>query len=237
MDHTVLDLARLTPEAVPALIAGWHREHAVGDEFVVRGQWRGPVPFATVALGAGTTVIGATEGLGQAQWTLRRERTLADLIGPRLRVLVVGLNPSLVAADAGVGFAGATNRFWPAAVAAGLVPIDRDPWAAFTSARVGFTDLVKRASPRADGLTTAEFADGAARLRALVDWFGPAVVCFAGVTGYRKAIDRHAALGAQPSTFAGAAAYVMPNPSGVNTHASLAELTTHFTAVRALAHD
>ena len=189
-----------------------------------------------MARGAGTTVIATTEGLGHGQWTLRRERTLADLIGPRLRVLMVGLNPSLVAADAGIGFAGATNRFWPAAVEAGLVPTDRDPWAAFTTAGIGFTDLVKRASPRADELTVAEFADGAKRLRVLIEWFAPKVVCFAGVTGYRKAIDRHAELGEQPSAFAGAIAYVMPNPSGVNTHASLAALTTHFAAVRDLAH-
>ena len=60
------------------------------------------------------------------------------------------------------------------------------------------------------------------------------MVCFAGITGYRAAIDRKAELGHQPTNFAGAATYVMPNPSGVNTHASLADLTSHFTAVREL---
>ena len=235
MDRSVLDLARLTPEAVPALIAGWHRDHGVGDEFVVRGQWHGPVAFETVALGAGTTVIATTEGLGHGQWTLRRERTLADLIGPRLRVLMVGLNPSLVAADAGIGFAGATNRFWPAAIEAGLVPTDRDPWAAFTTAGIGFTDLVKRASPRADEITVAEFADGAQRLQALVEWFAPKVVCFAGVTGYRKAFDRTAELGLQPERIGSTLAYLMLNPSGANAHATRADLVEDFRRVRELA--
>ncbi|NLA35661.1 MAG: hypothetical protein GX868_08220, partial [Actinobacteria bacterium] len=77
--------------------------------------------------------------------TWRRDRTLADLVGPDLRLLIVGLNPSLVAADCGVGFAGATNRFWPAAMDAGLVSVDRDPLHAFVHHGIGMSDLVKRA--------------------------------------------------------------------------------------------
>ena len=50
---------------------------------------------------------------------------------PDLRVLVCGLNPSLYAADAGRRVTpGPGNRFWPAALAAGLVTHDRDPLAA-----------------------------------------------------------------------------------------------------------
>lgn len=230
-----LDLARLTPEATPAALAQWQRDHAVGDERRVHGRWLGPVPFATVAEGAGTEVVDATEGLGLAQWTIRRAPTLADLVAPRLAVLVVGLNPSVAAAEAGVPFVGASNRFWPAAIDAGLVTADRDPWRAFVDAHVGFTDLVKRASPRADGLTAAEYGAGSARVRALVEWLAPAVVCFAGVTGYRSAVDPDADVGEQPARFGGAPTYVMPNPSGANAHASRADLVTHLTAVRALA--
>ena len=90
-------------------------------------------------------------------------------------------------------------------------------------------------SATADGLTRDEYTAGSERLHNLVAWLEPRVVCFAGVTGYRSAIDRHAELGKQPSGFAGATAYVMPNPSGVNAHASLADLTTHLAAVRDLA--
>ena len=60
-------------------------------------------------------------------------------------------------------------------------------------------------------------------------------MCFAGLAGYRTAVDRKAAIGVQPTDFAGATTYVMPNPSGVNTHASLADLTTHFSTVKELA--
>lgn len=234
MDHTVLDLARLTAEAVPASLAQWHRDHAVGDEVIVRGHWHGPLPFETIATGAGCSVVDAVTGLGRGQWTVRRERTLPDLIGPRLRVVMVGLNPSLVAADAGVGFVGATNRFWPAAVEAGLVPLDRDPWAAFTRSAVGFTDLVKRASPRANELSADEFRAGASRIRALVEWFAPTLVCFAGVTGYRKAFDRTAQLGLQPARIGETLVYLMLNPSGANAHASRADLVADFRRLRDL---
>ena len=152
-----------------------------------------------------------------------------------LRVLVVGLNPSVVAAETGVPFVGASNRFWGAALAAGLVPADRDPWRAFVEAHVGFTDLVKRATPRADSLTVAEYTDGATRLRTVVEWLGPGVVCFAGLTGYRRAVDPDAAEGEQSTRFGGAVTYVMPNPSGANAHASRDALTAHLTAVRTLA--
>ncbi len=50
---------------------------------------------------------------------------LPDTVGPGMRVLVVGLNPSVLSADAGVGFARPGNRFWPAALASGLVTAAR----------------------------------------------------------------------------------------------------------------
>ena len=41
-----------------------------------------------------------------------------------MRLFVCGLNPSVYSADAGVGFARPGNRFWPAALAAGIVTTD-----------------------------------------------------------------------------------------------------------------
>lgn len=231
-----LDLARITPEATPAMLAAWQRAHDVGEEVAVHGRWFGPISFEKITHGAGMEVIASTSGLGRAEWTLQRAPTLADLVAPLLRVLIVGLNPSVVAVESGVPFGGATNRFWPAVLGAGLAAVDRNPWLAFTDAHLGFTDLVKRATPRADGLTRDEYAEGADRVRSLVEWLAPAVVCFAGLAGYRTAVDRKAAIGRQPVDFGGAITYVMPNPSGVNTHTSLANLTTHFTTVRDLVH-
>ncbi len=106
-----------------------------------------PERFAEVVTGAGFAVE-RTEVVGDAAWVrARRARTLPDFVGPDMRLLVCGLNPSLVAADAGFGYAGATNRFWSTALAAGLLTRARDPVHALAVDRIGMTDLVKRATP------------------------------------------------------------------------------------------
>lgn len=164
-----------------------------------------------------------------------RQRTLPDYVGPDMRLLVCGLNPSLYAADAGVGFARPGNRFWPAALAAGLVTRDRDPRHALAHHGIGMTDLVKRASPGAAELTQAEYRDGAARVERVVRWLQPRAVCFVGLTGWRAAFDSKAQVGEQPNGFGGVPAYVMPNTSGINAHATLDSLGEHLRAAGALA--
>ena len=154
-------------------------------------------------------------------------RSLADTVGPGMRVLLVGLNPSPFAADAGVGFARPGNRFWPAALASGLVTRDRDPRHALLAHGVGMTDLVKRATARADEVTREEYRAGASRVEALVEWLLPGCVCFVGLSGYRIAVDRAAKTGWQERPFGGRPAYVMPNPSGINAHATPAVLVEH----------
>jgi TDG/mug DNA glycosylase family protein len=156
---------------------------------------------------------------------------LADTVGPGMRVLLVGLNPSEYAADAGVGFARPGNRFWPAALESGLVTRTHDPFHALRFDGVGMTDLVKRATPKADALSADEFRLGAARVERLVEWLQPAKVCFVGLSGYRAARDRNAIAGWQDAAFGGRPAYVMPNPSGLNAHATHAILADHLRAV------
>jgi TDG/mug DNA glycosylase family protein len=164
-----------------------------------------------------------------------RQRTLADTVGPGMRLLVCGLNPSLYAADAGAGFARPGNRFWPAAIAAELVSRANDPVHALTAHGVGMTDLVKRASPRADDLTAAEYGHGLARIDRLAAWLAPRAICFVGLAGWRAAVDRKATTGVQDRTLGGRPVYVMPNTSGVNASSSLADLTAHLRAARELA--
>jgi TDG/mug DNA glycosylase family protein len=160
----------------------------------------------------------------------RRLRTLPDTVAPRMRLLVCGLNPSVVAADAGFGFAGATNRFWRAATEGGLITRTRDPLHALLVDGVGMTDLVKRATPGTKDLRADDYRVGARRVERLVRWLRPPVVLFVGLEGWRTAIDRDARAGVQPSTFGGATAYVMPSTSGLNAHARLADLVDHMRA-------
>lgn len=156
-----------------------------------------------------------------------RARTLADTIAPGLKVLVCGLNPSVTSADAGIGFFSPGNRFWPAAVAAGLVSRDRDPLHALVHHRVGMTDLVKRATPRADRLTADEYRSGLERLDRTCAWLEPAAVCFVGLAGWRAAVDRRATPGWQAREVGGRPVYVMPSTSGANASSRLADITAH----------
>ena len=152
-----------------------------------------------------------------------------------MRLLVCGLNPSVYSADAGMGFARPGNRFWPAALASGLVTKARDPRHALENDGIGMTDLVKRATPNASQLSADEYRAGAARLERLVEWLEPATVCFVGLAGWRAAVDRNAAAGAQQRTFGGRPAYVMPSTSGANANSRLEDLTAHMTQALLLA--
>lgn len=207
-----------------------------GDDFPGRyfSQWPA-ARLADVVAGAGfgsTALDEHSAPGGEVSLTVvaRRARTLPDTVGPDMRLLVCGLNPSLHAADAGVGFVTANNRFWPASLAAGLVSRDRDPRHALLAHGVGMTDLVKRATPRATELTREEYREGLARVTRLCEWLQPRAVCFVGLAGWRAAAHRTATAGWQSATLGGVPVYVMPSTSGLNAAVSLHDLTEHLVA-------
>lgn len=161
---------------------------------------------------------------------LRREYTLPDTVGAGMRLLVCGLNPSPYAADAGVGFGRPGNRFWPAALAAGLVTADRDPRRALVVDGVGMTDLVKRVTARAAEVGRAEYRAGLARVERLCEWLRPEAVCMVGLAGWRAAADPKAGPEWQGRKLGPAPVYVMPSTSGLNARIGLEDLTRHLRA-------
>jgi len=164
---------------------------------------------------------------------VERLRTLADSVGPGMQLLVCGVNPSFYSADAGVGYARPGNRFWPAALAGGVAPADRDPVAAL-GAGLGMTDFAKRATRTAAEVTREEYREGLARVTRLVRWLAPRAVCFVGLSGWRTVVDRRAVAGPQPTGIGGRPAYVMPSTSGLNARTPLTELAEHLAAAWAL---
>jgi TDG/mug DNA glycosylase family protein len=219
-------------ELLPAALARRHFSTAVDDEVTFSRPEDMPHDrFALVVHGAGFEIVSED----RSGVVARRARTLPDTVGPDLRLILIGLNPSLRAADAGFGFAGPNNRFWPAALEAGVVTVANDPLAVMERDGVGMTDLVKRASRRASEVGPAEFRDGIDRIAVMADWLRPAALCFVGLGGFRAAVDRTAVAGPQPERVGGVAAYVMPNPSGLNTHIDRDGLVAHFRAALDLA--
>ncbi len=225
----LLDLAA---KEVPLALAGLHRDLEVGVTTTVSISSGWPEQrLRDVVLGAGFVIDDLTDGVA----VLRRERTLPDTVGPGMRLLVCGLNPSVYSADVGIGFARPGNRYWPAALAAGLVSRDRDTRHALVHHRIGMTDLVKRATPRADALTTDEYRAGVGRVSRMVEWLRPGAVVMVGLAGWRAAVDRKAVAGVQPDPFGGRPVYVMPSTSGLNASSRLEDLTAHLRGAATLA--
>jgi TDG/mug DNA glycosylase family protein len=186
--------------------------------------------LADLVEGAGWTRLDPPQGAADRRRILvGRRHTLADSVGPGMHLLVCGINPSPYSADVGVGYGRPGNRFWPAALAAGIAPVDRDPVAAL-AAGTGMTDFAKRATPRAAEVTRDEYEAGFARVARLVAWLRPGAVCFVGLSGWRAVVDRSAVAGVQPETIGGRPAYVMPSTSGLNARTSPAELARHLAA-------
>lgn len=154
-----------------------------------------------------------------------------------LRLLFVGINPGLWTAATQTHFAHPANRFYPALLEAGLITRRIDPSAGMTDgdrehllARgIGITNLSPRATARADELSAAELREGGERLRGTVARARPRVVAVAGITAYRMAFGRRdAAVGEQPDGFEGARLWVVPNPSGLNAHETVASLAVAY---------
>ena len=151
----------------------------------------------------------------------RTPGTLRPVVGPRLKLLFVGINPSLRSAQVGHHFARPGNRFYPALHAAGITPrrLTPDEDGELPKYGIGSANLVDRPTRAADELTREELRAGAAELERLVAELRPGLVVVLGLSAYRTAFDRpKATWGAQDDTIGGQPVWVLPNPSGLNAH-------------------
>src|SRR3954466_4174712 len=181
-------------------------------------------------------------------WKPTKEQLLAahnkrvpDLIAKDLIVLFAGINPGLYTAAIGHHFGRPGNRFWPALLAGGFTPRLFSPFeeSLLLDLKFGITNIVERATARADELTDDELRAGARRLEGKVKRWRPTVVAFVGIGPYRIVSgNKDAGVGLQEDTFGGSHAWVLPNPSGLNAHYLPAHLAKLFGDLRlwAIAH-
>ena len=164
-----------------------------------------------------------------------RDQTIPDVIAPGLHVLFSGINPGLYSAATGHHFARPGNRFWPALYRSGFTPRQLRPGEQeqLLPLGLGITNIVARATARADELTALELHEGARALTAKVARLGPRWLAVVGVTAYRTAFGQAgAAVGAQERTVAGARLWVLPNPSGLNASYQIDRLAEEFARLR-----
>lgn len=171
----------------------------------------------------------------RAELLAAAHRTVPDVVAPGLRVLFCGINPGLYTAWAGHHFARPGNRFWPALHSGGFTPRLYDPSeeAALVPLGYGITNIVPRATARADELTPPELRAGGRRLTRLVERYAPRCVAVLGVSSFRAAFDRpDAVVGRQPERIGETIVWLLPNPSGLNAHYQPAHLAQLFRTVR-----
>ena len=175
----------------------------------------------------------------RAQLEAFRGGTIPDTVGPGTRLLFVGFNPGLRSVAVQAPFSLRSNRFWSTLYRAGILDhvvdasqgLDAADRAHLFARGVGLTSLVRRATARADELTRDELVTGARELERRVAASPPRVVAILGITAYRIAFGvKDAVPGEQPATIAGVPIWVVPNPSGLNAHATPTALATAYRA-------
>ncbi|MCB1038337.1 MAG: mismatch-specific DNA-glycosylase [Acidimicrobiales bacterium] len=213
---------------LPLVLARAHRAIEVGARttLVLSGAVIDDPRLAEVVEAGGFELV----GIDGHEATLESRFALPDHVTDDLRLLCCGLNPSLHAAEAGVGYVTGNNRFWPAMAKAGLASRDRDPIHLAAHDRIGMTDLVKRPTARADELRRDEYREGVDRLESLCTWLAPRAVAVVGLAGWRAAVDRKASAGWQERRLGPTPVYVLPSTSGLNAGTSLDDLVGHLLA-------
>jgi TDG/mug DNA glycosylase family protein len=157
----------------------------------------------------------------QAQLLAAHNKRVPDIIAKDLKVLFVGINPGLYTAAIGRHFGRPGNRFWPALHNGGFTPRLFSPFESdlLLDLQLGITNVVSRATARADELTNDEIRAGGKRLERKVKRWHPTVIAFLGIGPYRVVSGhKDAGVGLQEGLFGGSHVWVLPNPSGLNAH-------------------
>lgn len=167
-----------------------------------------------------------------------KDKLVPDVIAPGLRILFCGINPGLYSAAVGHHFARPGNRFWPTLDAAGFTlrqfaPAEQRD---LLTLGCGLTNIVARTTARADEMSSSELIEGLHQLESKVRHYRPAVLAVLGISAYRIAWGQpRAELGLQNDPWHETRVWILPNPSGLNAHYSLAKLAVQFRELREFA--
>jgi TDG/mug DNA glycosylase family protein len=171
--------------------------------------------------------------------------TLKDYIDFDLKILSIGLNPSIISVKQEYYFANPRNRFWKALNASGLVseelpPSRQSQQKLFQLYKIGFTDVVKRPSSMAKELIVADYQLWVPKLSQMIVNYRPEICWFHGKIAIKKFIQ-YSGLekfeikwGLQEFKVSESIIYVTPNPSPANAAYSLDTLIDWYQKLEAL---
>ncbi|MFF8279052.1 G/U mismatch-specific DNA glycosylase [Streptomyces lateritius] len=174
-------------------------------------------------------------GFSPQELEAARDRVVPDVVAGGLSVLFCGINPGLMSAATGHHFARPGNRFWPVLERSGFTPRRLKPseQEELLSYGLGITNVVARASARADEVSDEEFREGGRLLTERVERLRPRWLAVVGITAYRTAFgERRAVVGPQERTIGETRIWVLPNPSGLNAHWSVGAMAEEFARLR-----
>jgi TDG/mug DNA glycosylase family protein len=158
-----------------------------------------------------------------------------DVLAAGLDVIFCGINPAATAAADGHNFSNRSNRFWQVLHQSGftdsrLRPEDEQQLLIYGC---GITAVVTRPTARASEIGADEFRSARTGFEEKMQLLRPRVVAFLGKRAVSSMLEiPHIVFGRQSFTFAGATAWVLPNPSGLNRGYTLAALVSSYTELR-----
>jgi TDG/mug DNA glycosylase family protein len=162
-------------------------------------------------------------------------KLLPDILEPNLVVIFCGINPGVAAAESGHHFLSRSNRFWRVLYLSGLTPhqIEPEDDRSILQYRYGLTTAVARPTRRAAELLRDEFKLARTTLEEKIRNSAPYAIAFLGKRAYAEITGlKKLRWGLQAAPFAGAQAWVLPNPSGLNRGFNIEALAVAYRDMR-----
>ena len=165
--------------------------------------------------------------------------TLPDYIDYHIKVLSIGLNPSIPSVEQGYYFANPRNRFWRAFNQSNILELVLTPdvnvhMQLLNEFGIGFTDVVKRPCNMANQLRSDDYRRDAPLLRQKIEVYTPKLVWFHGklaITHFMKhayGIKDNWQWGLNDVPNISSRVFVSPNPSPANAAYSLQYLIENY---------
>ena len=169
--------------------------------------------------------------------------SLPDYIDYQLKILSVGLNPSIPSVEKGFYFANPRNRFWKAfnrakIINTEIIPDNKIHKHILEQYLIGFTDVAKRPSRMGHELRADDFKRDAPILRKKIEQYMPELVWFHGKVAVSKFMQYGYGIknkwnwGFNEVEGINSQLYISPNPSPANAAYSLDDLTESYKNLR-----